>query len=290
LRAPCGRLTGCSRAAARGGTAANDLRDQRRQALNGLAATLEIHVVEEASGSVNVFSSSGQALVLQNHAATLATEADATPGLDGGALTAVGIADPAGGVIRLAGELGGTLGALFALRDQTLPARAATLDLLATTLRDAVNTVQTDAAGRDLDGAVGTAFFAGTGAADLTVAITDPRKIAAARSTNGGDNAGALALVDVGHATFAALGGATLNDFFGTLQAAVGDDARRADDLATIEEDVASAIAAQRDAISGVNLEEEFTDLIRFQRGFQAASQLISVSNRMLEDLLGLVD
>jgi flagellar hook-associated protein 1 FlgK len=57
----------------------------------------------------------------------------------------------------------------------------------------------------------------------------------------------------------------------------------------TIEQTVAASLDAQRDAISGVSLEEEFTDLIRFQRGFQAASQLIVVSNHMLDDLLGLI-
>ena len=48
-------------------------------------------------------------------------------------------------------------------------------------------------------------------------------------------------------------------------------------------------VSAQRDAVSGVSLDEEFTDLIRFQRGFQAATQLISVSDVLLDDLIGLV-
>jgi flagellar hook-associated protein 1 FlgK len=161
--------------------------------------------------------------------------------------------------------------------------------LLATSLRDAVNTVQTSATGRDLDGNVGSAFFSGTGAADFRVAITDPRGIAAAQGTNLADNANALALVAVQQQAFPALGGATLGDYFGTLQARVGQDARRAEQSASIEEDVSAALAAQRDAISGVSLDEEFTNLIRFQRGFQAAAQLINVSNVLLDDLLGLV-
>ena len=40
---------------------------------------------------------------------------------------------------------------------------------------------------------------------------------------------------------------------------------------------------------TGVSLDEEFTNLIRFQRGFQAAAQLINVSNVLLDDLIGLI-
>jgi flagellar hook-associated protein 1 FlgK len=192
-------------------------------------------------------------------------------------------------VIALSGDVGGTIGTLLNLRDGTLADDAAALDLLATSLRDSVNAVQTNALGRDLDGNVGTAFFSGTGAADFEVTLDDPRGIAAARGTNLADNANALALVSVAQQIFPALGGATLGDYFGSLHARVGQEARRADTAATIEENVAAGLEAQRDAVSGVSLDEEFTNLIRFQRGFQAAAQLINVSNVLLDDLIGLI-
>jgi flagellar hook-associated protein 1 FlgK len=121
------------------------------------------------------------------------------------------------------------------------------------------------------------------------VTLDDPRGIAAARGTNLADNANALALVSVAQQIFPALGGATLGDYFGSLHARVGQEARRADTAATIEENVAAGLEAQRDAVSGVSLDEEFTNLIRFQRGFQAAAQLINVSNVLLDDLIGLI-
>jgi len=149
--------------------------------------------------------------------------------------------------------------------------------------------VQTDPAGRDLDSALGTALFAGAGADDLTVALTDPRGLAAALSADPADNANALALQRVGTTAFAALDGATLTDRFAVFHAAIGSDAREATDRATVAEAVATSLAAQRDAVSGVSLEEEFTDLIRCQRGFQAASQLIAVSSGLFDDLLGMI-
>lgn len=272
-----------------GGTA-NDLRDSRRQALTSLAQNLDVNVVEQTDGTVNVFAASGTGLVLGSNAATLTTQAGAGgAALDGGTLAQVGVQDGAGAFIPLQGNLGGTLGALIAARDQTTPAIAANLDTLATTLRDAVNAVQTDPAGQDLNNATGTALFSGTGAADLTVALVDPRGIAAARSANLGDNTGAQALLAIGDTTFPALGGATLSDYFGGIQANVGALARTADQQATVEQTVSDTLTAQRNAVSGVSLEEEFTNLIQFQRGFQAASQLIVASNHMLDDLLGLI-
>jgi flagellar hook-associated protein 1 FlgK len=277
-------------AAEQGGRATNDLRDQRQAALGELAGQLAIQVIETADGGVDVVAASGQAVVMGADAATLTTEPDGSQlGLDGNPLSRVGIRLPGGAVVALAGSIGGAIGALLDVRDRTLPGNAADLDRLAVALRDSVNAVQTDPAGRDLNGAVGLAFFSGTGAADLAVAISDPRGIAAARSTELSDNSNALALAAVAQQTFPALGGATLSTYFGTVHARIGQQARGADDAQSIQENVSAALSAQREAISGVSLDEEFTDLIRFQRAFQAAAQLINVSNTMLDDLLGLV-
>ena len=277
-------------AADRAGRETNDLRDQRQQALGDLASQLSIQVVEGANGEVNVYAASGQGLLIGTDAATLTTELDpSTLGLDGNPLSRIGIVARDGSVISLAGDVGGTIGTLLEIRDGTLADNAAALDLLATNLRDGVNAVQTDPAGRDLDGAVGLAFFSGTGAVDLRVGITDPRGIAAAQGTDPGDNTNALALAAVAQQIFPGLGGTTLGDYFGTVHARIGQQARRADQSASIEKDVSSALAAQREAVSGVSLDEEFSNLIRFQRGFQAAAKLINVSNGLLDELIGLV-
>ena len=268
---------------------ANALRDQRRQALGQLAGLLGVRTTEQADGSVDVATTSGVSLVSGADAKTLAGKPSATLGLDGNALTDIGVVAPDGSLIPLGSNPGGELGARLALRDGDLPGTASDLDLLATTLRDSVNAVQTNAAGRDLDGLVGSALFAGTGASDLSVALTDPRGIAAAQSTVSGDNSNALALVAVGSATQGALSGSTLGDYFGTVQTKVGVAARAADDSATVQDNLLASVTAQRDAVSGVTLEDEFTDLIRFQRGFQASAQLITVGDQLLQDVLAMV-
>lgn len=272
-----------------GGGSANELRDQRRQLLGELSQRLGVRTVERDDGSVDVFTRSGLTLVSGGDAARLEARLGTTLGLDGAALHDVGVVAPDGSLIPLGADPGGEIGARLTVRDADVTGVAADLDLLAITLRDAVNAVQTNAAGRDLDGLVGAPLFAGTGAADLTVVLTNPRGIAAAQGLASGDNANALALVGLQSAPQPALAGATLGDWFGTLQARVGTAVRGAEDTASMEEGLLAFATAQRDAVSGVNLEEEFTELIRFQRGFQAAAQLISVGDGLLEELIGMV-
>ena len=270
------------------GTSENDLADLRQEALRDLSQQLELNVVEQADGAVNVFAKTGTALVLGPAASNLQTEPSATTALDGGTMSRLGIVGDSGAFIPIGTGFGGTLGALETLRDTTFVQNASALDALANGLRLEVNAVQ--AAGLDLDGLPGGDFFAGTGAADLTVALTDSRGIAAAQSANPADNTNALDLVAVQDSrAIPGLGGQTLGEYFGSFHAGIGQQTREASDQAIIEEQVAGTLAAQRDSVSGVSLEEEFTDLIRFQRAFQAAAQLISVSNSMLDDLLGLV-
>jgi flagellar hook-associated protein 1 FlgK len=41
-----------------------------------------------------------------------------------------------------------------------------------------------------------------------------------------------------------------------------------------------------RDSVSGVNLDEEMTELMKIQRGYEAAAKLISISDEMLKSLM----
>lgn len=272
-----------------GGERANELRDQRDAALLELSEFAAIRATERENGAVDVeLDSSGLALVIGEDVQEFAIDVGAA-GLDGTPLSEVGVRLSAGPIVALPSNPGGRIGALEQLRDVDLPARSAELDTFALALRDAVNAVQTDPAARDLNGAVGLDLFTATSAADLRVVLSDPRGVAAGLGTNPADNQNALRLLDVREDSLAGLGGSTLSDYFGALQASVGNAARTAADESTVESSAMTSLQGRRDAVSAVSLEEEFTDLIRFQRGFQAAAQLINVSDRMLDELIGLV-
>jgi flagellar hook-associated protein 1 FlgK len=214
---------------------------------------------------------------------------DGAIGRDGMPLHEAGVADAGGGFIAVPAAFArGALAGLAAARDGAAEAAAAALDDFALALRDQVNAIQTDPAGRDLDGASTTTapVFAGTGARDLVVVLTDPRRLAGALTTQPGDNQNALRLADLRGAAIASLGGLTFVEHVAAEQARVGEDAALASDRAATNVATHQQLVTQRASISGVNLNEEMATLLEFQRAFQAASRVIGVADGMLADLM----
>jgi flagellar hook-associated protein 1 FlgK len=274
-----------------GGHTANDLRDQRREALGRLADLVGVSQYENDQG-VTVLGPGGIALVTGGRTTHLVADQTASPsvGLDGRALASIGFLAPGDTFVRLPAAItGGELGGLLAVRDGHLPDVATRLDTLANTVRTAVNAVQSDPAGSDLDGAAGTDLFGGTGAADLTVLLTDPRKLAASLTGAPEDNGNARALAAIAGQGQAGLGGATLGGFLAALVSSVGSVAETAGTRAAAAESLTAQLRARREAVSGVSLNEELVGLLRAQRAFQAAATLINVTNTTLDALFSIV-
>jgi flagellar hook-associated protein 1 FlgK len=275
------------------GSPASELRDQRQQAVLELSGLLGINTVEDEHGALTV-SAAGDGLVLVTGADVLhsvGTRA-VSGGLDGAQIHEVGAVDANGNFLRVPDDFAtGELGALTAARDTHAVATSAALDSLATTLRDSVNAIQTAASAVDLDGnpTAAVPLFGGTGAGNLSVLVTDARQIAAALSTQPGDNQNALRLADLRTTPQAALGNATFSAYLAQQEALVGENAARTGDAATAADGFFQQLEAQRASISGVNLNEELTNLLKYQRAFQAASKVISVADAMLAELFDAV-
>jgi flagellar hook-associated protein 1 FlgK len=52
---------------------------------------------------------------------------------------------------------------------------------------------------------------------------------------------------------------------------------------------VVETLQAQREAVSGVSLDEEAINLMRFQRAYQGAARLVSVVDELMETMMGMV-
>ena len=100
-----------------------------------------------------------------------------------------------------------------------------------------------------------------------------------------GDNRNALALAGLADLRMLGGGTASLGESYAELVADVGVKTRRAQINAEVQGDLLGDATAQRDAISGVNLDEEAADLIRFQQAYQASAQVIAVAGSMFESL-----
>jgi len=153
----------------------------------------------------------------------------------------------------------------------------AALDTLAVEFADGVNAVQ--ASGEDLTGVTGEPMFAATGARDFRLVLTDPRGIAAAAPGGGErDNGNLTALATLRREEGFESQVTTLTT--GNASALAG---RRA--IAEVQSTIRSNAVAARDSVSGVNVDEEAVDLIRFQQAYQASSRVIQVARETLQTL-----
>jgi flagellar hook-associated protein 1 FlgK len=135
---------------------------------------------------------------------------------------------------------------------------------------------------------------AGTMAVNSTVEA-NTKKIAAAKSEASGDGDNALSIgslqssLIVGGSPGAAYGTYTFNDYYNAVVGTVGLDASTAKDNVKQREAVKLQLENRRENISGVSLDQEMTDLIKFQHAYGAAAKLIGVVDELVTTLLSTV-
>ena len=104
-----------------------------------------------------------------------------------------------------------------------------------------------------------------------------------------GDNRNALLMSALASNKLMANGTASINDSYNSLVADVGTGTKQAELNMLAQNRVLDQAISRREAVSGVNLDDEAANLIRFQQAYQAAAQLISVANSLFDTLLNTV-
>ena len=102
-----------------------------------------------------------------------------------------------------------------------------------------------------------------------------------------GDNRNANLLSSLQTALTLSGGSATFQDVYGQIVADVGRRAQSAQSNLAAQEGLLNQTIASIASVSGVNLDEEAADLIRFQQAYQAASQVVLTSRTIFDTLLG---
>ena len=127
----------------------------------------------------------------------------------------------------------------------------------------------------------------GRAASSMAVAITDTSDIAAANSGgNVGDNRNMLSLINLRDANTLKDGTQSVYDIYNNAVSQVAVDTRSAGANADTELSLLQSVTDRRDGITGVNLEEEAANLIRYQQAYQAAAQIITTANDVFDTLL----
>jgi flagellar hook-associated protein 1 FlgK len=117
----------------------------------------------------------------------------------------------------------------------------------------------------------------------------DPSLLATSSTGASGDNGVLLDLLRAADAGVGTLGERTLSGFYGDIVGDVGFSVRSTANAMEVEQFVADSLEARREAVSGVNVDEELVDMIRFEQAFAAAAQYIQVINQTQDELLSLL-
>ena len=259
---------------------ANDLLDQREQDLENLSGLTSITTSTNTNGAVNV-SIGGQTLVSGNKVSdTLQTYTAGNGHL---------LVQTASGGVQLTLS-GGTIQGAIDARDGTLATMQGNIDSLASNLITAVNTIQNN--GYNSAGGSGNTFFTGTNAGNIGVSYAlsnNPGLIQVSSSpTTGGDTSLALQISQLAGTAQSGLNNQTFGDYYDATVAELGTALSDANTQVTNQTAVTNMLATQRGAVSGVSTDEEMTNLMTFQRAYEASAQLVTTINTMMGDTLAM--
>jgi flagellar hook-associated protein 1 FlgK len=291
----------------------NDARDQRKQLVDSLSKLIGIQVFEGSKGEYQISVDSGKAVLVGG---TASYNLQVTPDPVYQNYYRVDSLMPGSTVDITQGVTNGDLGAKLDLRDNILSGYERQLDQLAAGVSGQVNLLHRT--GYDRSGTVtGLDFFLGgvaNGANGLPTTITaatnykgmvyalnvnaaisgNPSLIASGGIPNApGDNTVARGL---GNLQTAANTVDTNGDGVGdsgpfsqvvsVLVTQVGSQGQSFQTTADTQQNLVNALQTQRDRVSGVDLDEEATSMINFQRGYQASARFISVINQLTDQLV----
>lgn len=134
-------------------------------------------------------------------------------------------------------------------------------------------------------------FFHGTSAADIEVnsdILNDVDGLAAGLDLVSGDAGNMTRLLALRDLETAGLGTNTIEDFWSNIVGDVGFETANAQQVLLSQDQIMQHLEAERESISGVNLDEEMLDMVRYQQSFDAAARFLSTVQELTQSLINL--
>jgi flagellar hook-associated protein 1 len=162
---------------------------------------------------------------------------------------------------------GGQLGALLNLSSPTGPIGnlLTSLDSVANQVITSVNALQPTSP-----------FFSGNSSSTIAVTATASTIQTSSSATSGADLAQQIA----------GLQGGAADQAYAAWVGQVGDGVQSAMNTQSTEQSVLGAISNQRESVSGVSLDEEMTNLISYQQGYEASARMMNTMQSVINDLI----
>jgi flagellar hook-associated protein 1 len=243
------------------------IEDQRDQLVQQLSQLAGINVSQSSNGEV-ITTANGSPLVMGSQSFNLQT----TTGSDGFQQ----VLDANGNNITSSIQ-GGTLGGAIQVRDQIIPGFLNSLNTMASQFASAMNAAQAE--GYDSTGAQGQPFFSvssdpNDAAASLQVALTSGSQIAISSDGSSGSNGNVANLSAA--LTDNLPSGQSISGAYSSLVYQVGQAASNASAQSSAVGQNVLQLTNQQSSVSGVSIDEETTNLIRYQTAYEAAARIVS--------------
>jgi len=254
--------------------------DQRTQLVQQLSGLIGISQTPAQNDSLTLSAANGQSLVVAGQSFALTTQINPQTGFHDVFAQDTDITSAI---------TGGALAGQIQVRDQEIPSILSKLDTFSSGLASAVNAQSR--AGFDANGNPGVNFFAipattSGAASSISVAISNPDLVAASSDGSIGSNGNAQALANLQNQTIVA--GQTPANYYDGLVFQIGNDVSQANAEQTSVGLVQQQLQNQQGSISGVSLDEEAVNLIRYQSAYQASANVVSVINSLLSTVINM--
>jgi flagellar hook-associated protein 1 FlgK len=119
--------------------------------------------------------------------------------------------------------------------------------------------------------------------------VTGDRFFVLPAAAGSGDNSNMVALSSVAQKGFFVGGTQSISDLGADVAASVGSVANRASNDLKVQESLREQAEIDLENISGVNLDEEAANMLRYQQAYMAASKVISIADNLFQNLLQIV-
>jgi len=255
--------------------------DQRTAKLEELSKLIDVSITEDENRSLTV--RVGSIVVVQDdQSKTLTPEVDlannqARVRVDGSK------------VLR---DIGGELGANIKMTRETIPDIKENLNTLAETVVQEVNAIHTSGFG--LNNATGISFFDPANTTATTISVnalvaSNTDNIAASDAPNSPGNSDNVVELANLRDSSNIINNQSITEFAVGLITSVGSEINNLETASSSAQSALDLLEQQQQSISGVNIDEELANMIKFQNSFQASARVLNTAQTMFDSLLTIV-
>ncbi|MEI7812254.1 MAG: flagellar hook-associated protein FlgK [Ignavibacteria bacterium] len=268
----------------------NTLMDSRDKAIDSLSTIANISVNYDQNGSANI--SIGGVFAVDSSSSTQFKAVN-----ENGKIVISNMEGTSRPALK-----GGELFALTDMYSNTITGYQTGLDTIASTIMTQVNQVHKQ--GYDMSATSvatmpnGVDFFSAYSNGTLQInenivgntstgKQADLNKIAVSISNQNGNGTNAINIATL--ANTKAINGQTIGDYYSTMVTGIGTEKQLSDQNTASNKLVLDQFNAQKTSYSGVSIDEEMTNVIKFQRSYDASAKLIKVADELLQTLMQMV-